>query len=73
MSSACCMQVLLTTRTADFFEQRSFIPAGTAHESDMIPDSRRSQIDPARNSKLYIKMLYDLHQNAPRAGKRIGF
>ena len=36
MSSAYCMQVLLTTRTADFFEQRSFIPAGTAHESDMI-------------------------------------
>ncbi|CAL5225511.1 g8341 [Coccomyxa viridis] len=65
--------VLLTTRTADFFEQRSFMLAGTAHESDLLPESRRSVIDPARNSKLYVKMLFDLHQNAPRAGKRIGF
>ncbi len=65
--------MLLTTRTADFFEQRSFILAGTAHESDLLPESRRSVIDPARNSKLYVKMLYDLHQNTPRAGKRIGF
>ena len=39
----------------------------------MIQTTHRNQMDPARNSKLYIKMLYDLHQNAPRAGKRIGF
>ena len=71
--SAQIVQVLLTTRTADFFEQRSFILAGTAHESNLLPESRRSVIDPARNSKLYVKMLFDLHQNAPRAGKRIGF
>lgn len=66
------MQVLLTTRTADFFEQRNFIPAGTAHESKLLPSTRRKQIDPTRNSRLYQKMLFDLQQNAPRAGKRIG-
>ncbi|BDA40699.1 Amino-acid acetyltransferase [Coccomyxa sp. Obi] len=65
--------VLLTTRTADFFEQRDFLPAGVAHESDLIPESRRAAVDPARNSKLYIKALFDLDDKAPRAGKRIGF
>lgn len=67
------MQVLLTTRTADFFEQRDFLHAGVAHESDLIPESRRALIDPARNSKLYVKALYDLDDAAPRAGKRLGF
>ncbi len=67
------MQVLLTTRTADFFEQRDFLHAGVAHESDLIPESRRAAVDPTRNSKLYIKALFDLDDKAPPAGKRIGF
>ncbi|KAK9916644.1 hypothetical protein WJX75_005288 [Coccomyxa subellipsoidea] len=65
--------VLLTTRTADFFEQRDFLHAGVAHESNLLPESRRAVVDPARNSKLYIKALFDLDDTAPRAGKRIGF
>lgn len=68
-----CAQVLLTTRTADFFEQRDFLHAGVAHESNLLPESRRAVVDPARNSKLYIKALFDLDDTAPRAGKRIGF
>jgi amino-acid N-acetyltransferase len=66
-------QVLLTTRTADFFEQRDFACAGVAHESDLLPAERRAAVDPARNSKLYVKTLLDLDEAAPRAGKRIGF
>ena len=66
-------QVLLTTRTADFFEQRDFAPAGAAHLSDLLPEECRAAIDPTRNSKLYVKPLQDLDEAAPRAGKRIGF
>lgn len=65
--------MLLTTRTADFFEQRDFEHAGVAHESNLIPESRRAAVDPARNSKLYVKALFDLDETTPRAGKRIGF
>ncbi len=36
--------VLLTTRTADWFEQRGFAPAGAAHESELLPDSRRAKV-----------------------------
>ena len=36
--------VLLTTRTADWFEQRGFKPAGAAHESPLLPESRRKQV-----------------------------
>lgn len=67
--------VLLTTRTADWFIQRDFKPAGCAHESSLLPESRRLLIDPARNSQLYYKeiiALKDTVQAAP-AGKRIGF
>ncbi|GAB4815046.1 hypothetical protein N2152v2_002092 [Parachlorella kessleri] len=49
--------VLLTTRTADWFEQRGFRPAGPAHASQLLPDSRRGKIDPARNSQLFVKDL----------------
>ena len=66
-------QVLLTTRTADFFEQRDFAHAGPAHESGLLPESRRAAVDPARCSKLYVKALLELDDAAPRAGKRIGF
>ncbi len=67
--------VLLTTRTADWFMQRDFRSAGCAHESHVLPESRRQAIDPARNSQLYCKeivALNDTVQAAP-AGKRIGF
>ena len=47
--------VLLTTRTADWFEQRGFKPAGAAHLSDLLPDARRQRIDPSRNSQLFSK------------------
>lgn len=36
--------VLLTTRTADWFEARGYMRAGPAHESDMLPDARRLQV-----------------------------
>ncbi len=49
--------VLLTTRTADWFEQRGFAPGGAAHESSLLPEHRRTAIDPARNSKLFFKTL----------------
>ncbi|KAL3139784.1 hypothetical protein ABBQ38_004086 [Trebouxia sp. C0009 RCD-2024] len=67
--------VLLTTRTADWFMQRDFKPAGIAHNSNILPETRRLQIDPTRNSHLYCKeivVLNDTVQAAP-AGKRIGF
>ncbi len=49
--------MLLTTRTADWFEQRGFKPAGVAHLSDLLPDSRRERIDPSRNSQLFSKLV----------------
>jgi hypothetical protein len=36
--------VLLTTRTADWFQQRGFEPAGVAHDSLLLPDSRRLKV-----------------------------
>lgn len=47
--------VLLTTRTADWFQQRGFEPAGVAHDSTLLPDSRRLKVDASRNSKLFAK------------------
>lgn len=47
--------VLLTTRTADWFEQRGFRPAGAAHLSELLPEPRRAKIDPSRNSQLFTK------------------
>lgn len=49
--------VLLTTRTADWFQQRGFHSAGVAHESTLLPQSRRKAIDASRNSQLYYKYL----------------
>lgn len=49
--------VLLTTRTADWFEQRGFKPAGVAHLSTLLPEARRARIDPLRNSQLFSKRL----------------
>lgn len=49
--------VLLTTRTADWFQQRGFEPAGVAHSSNLLPASRRKVIDSTRNSQLYFKIL----------------
>lgn len=49
--------VLLTTRTADWFQQRGFLSAGIAHESTLLPESRRRSIDASRNSQLYYKYL----------------
>ena len=64
--------VLLTTRTADWFQAREFVPVGAAHLSAMLPAARRRSIDPSRNSQLYVKKLA-----APTPGMtpgtRIGF
>ncbi|KAL0055755.1 hypothetical protein WJX82_004086 [Trebouxia sp. C0006] len=49
--------VLLTTRTADWFEQRGFQHAGPAHASPFLPETRRQQVNQARNSQLYVKSL----------------
>ncbi len=67
--------VLLTTRSADWFEQRDFMPAGVAHESTLLPEARRQNIDPARGSKLYVKNIVELTDAAQAVpvGKRIGF
>lgn len=54
--------VLLTTRTADWFEQRGFRHAGAAHLSALLPEARRQRVDPSRNSQLFSKPL------APRKG-----
>jgi len=47
--------VLLTTRTADWFMQRGFTPAGVAHTSDLLPEARRLKVDASRNSMLFAK------------------
>ena len=49
--------ILLTTRTAEWFEHRGFQAAGTAHKSTILPESRRQRIDASRNSQLYYKIL----------------
>jgi len=48
---------LLTTRTADWFQQRGFDWAGPAHLSEILPEARRSRINPSRNSILFVKSL----------------
>jgi len=65
--------VLLTTRTADWFEQRDFRWCGAAYESKLLPTSRRSKINPARNSQLYVKELEAPDTMGAKPGKRIGF
>lgn len=69
--------MLLTTRTADWFEQRDFSPAGIAHESLLLPEKRRAAVSPSRGSKLFSKELFDFtdsqRKNATPPGKRIGF
>jgi amino-acid N-acetyltransferase len=53
---------LLTTRTADWFQQRGFAPAGRAAGNSLLPRGR--EVDAARNSLLFVKSL----QEAPPAG-----
>jgi amino-acid N-acetyltransferase len=65
--------VLLTTRTADWFEQRDFVYSGQAFSSLLLPEARRVKINPARNSQLYVKELEHSEGKVPRPGKRIGF
>ena len=64
--------VLLTTRTADWFQARDFRMAGTAHDCKLLPSARRAQVDPRRNSQLYIKKLEPGVDMLP-AGARTGF
>ena len=65
--------VLLTTRTADWFEQRDFVYSGHASESrGFLPEARRAKINPARNSQLYVKELEKSEGKVPRPGKQIG-
>lgn len=49
--------VLLTTRTAEWFQQRGFRHDGPAHVSGHLPDARRRCVDAERNSQLYVKEL----------------
>ncbi|KAL6785069.1 LCI8A [Auxenochlorella protothecoides x Auxenochlorella symbiontica] len=49
--------VLLTTRTADWFAQRGFRHVGPAAGNALLPEARRAQVDPGRNSQLYAKSL----------------
>lgn len=66
--------LLLTTRTADWFVQRSFAAAGAAASSALLPASRRTGVDPARGAKLFVKTIVkDLGRGAAPPGKRIGF
>ena len=65
--------VLLTTRTADWFEQRDFVFSGQAFTSLLLPAARRAKINPARNSQLYVKELQLSGSELPQPGKRIGF
>ncbi len=65
--------VLLTTRTADWFEQRDFRFRGPAFESTLLPEARRARINPARNSQLYVKELEHFDGDLAQPGKRIGF
>lgn len=66
--------VLLTTRTADWFMQRDFKLAGPAWSSELLPPTRRAQVNPARNSQLYYKDLDPLSDDEKaEPGTRIGF
>uniref|UniRef100_A0A7S3RA34 amino-acid N-acetyltransferase n=1 Tax=Dunaliella tertiolecta TaxID=3047 RepID=A0A7S3RA34_DUNTE len=65
--------VLLTTRTADWFEQRDFKLRGPAALSALLPSQRRAKINPARNSQLYVKELEAPDEISKPPGKRIGF
>ena len=65
--------VLLTTRTADWFEQRDFLFSGPAFLSTLLPEARRARINPARNSQLYVKELEEFEGGIIEPGKRIGF
>jgi len=50
--------VLLTTRTAGWFQQRGFARAGPAHlQSNLLPVLRLQRVDPRRNSLLFVKDL----------------
>ena len=52
--------LLLTTRTADWFEQRGFQPAGAAHLSDLLPTSRRIKVCPSSSASLHpLWALFD--------------
>ena len=65
---------LLTTRTADWFEQRGFRPAGRAFGNPLLPSGKK--VDAARNSKLYIKLLDDSDKtpgSRPAIGAHISF
>ncbi|GLC55697.1 hypothetical protein PLESTB_001015800 [Pleodorina starrii] len=65
--------VLLTTRTADWFEQRDFRWQGAAYASELLPLARRARINPARNSQLYVKNMEAPADDLTAPGKRIGF
>ncbi len=65
--------VLLTTRTADWFEQRDFVFSGPAYASKLLPEARLAKINPARNSQLYVKELQEADAQLLQPGKRIGF
>ena len=46
---------------------------GPAYASHLLPSARRSRINPARNSQLYVKALEAMDGNLAEPGKRIGF
>ncbi|KAK9798610.1 hypothetical protein WJX73_008974 [Symbiochloris irregularis] len=49
--------VLLSTRTGAWFQDRGYRCEGLAHASQLLPASRRSKVNAARNSLLYVKDL----------------
>lgn len=51
--------MLLTTRTADWFEQRGFLPAGAAHLSDLLPQPRRAQVWPSVGQRIQAGRAVD--------------
>lgn len=50
---------LLTTRTAEWFIQRGFSHQGAAQSSHWLPAEKVPEVDPNRNSQLFIKEIVD--------------
>lgn len=46
---------------------------GPAYASELLPETRRARINPARNSQLYVKQLEARDEMTAEPGKRIGF
>ena len=54
-------------------QAREFRLVGPAHACDLLPEWRRSQIDPERNSQLYMKRIEAPAPGMSPPGGRIGW